>query len=263
MNVAVPGGTGTLGALVVAELEARGHIARTISRHAAPPGARVDLATGAGLAEALDGIEAVIDCSNVAKAGKLARSVLVDGTARLLRAEREAGAAHHVLISIVGIDELPVAYYKLKVEQERLVQAGPVPYTVLRATQFHQLLDQAFAAASRFGFLPGGSIPVQPVDPREVATRLVDAVEEGPTGERRSFAGPEIAPVGRWARAWRAARGGRRPVLPLPVPPLSAGLRALRGGALTSAAAPRGTVTFEHWLAEPANRPELLRVAAR
>jgi uncharacterized protein YbjT (DUF2867 family) len=256
MRVAVVGGTGTFGKLAVSELKARGHEVVTLSR-TAPSGAgsaahrAVDLSTGAGLPEALDTIELVVDASNVATGGKKARAVLVDGTRRLVEAEAAAGVARHFLISIVGIDRVPMGYYKLKVEQEQaLDSAQGVAITILRATQFHQLVDYAFSSTSRFGFLPRAGIPLQPVDPREVAAALADGVGEGLWDGTREFAGPEIRTLTELARAWKQARGKARPQLPVP---LIGGLgRALKAGGLTSADAPRGEVTFEEWLNSPA-----------
>jgi uncharacterized protein YbjT (DUF2867 family) len=251
MRVAVVGGTGTFGALAVAELRARGHDVVTLSRSAPSGGAdqhrKVDLATGEGLPEALEGIELVVDASNVPTGGKKARAVLVDGTRRLVAAEAAAGVARHFLISIVGIDRVPLGYYKLKLEQEQVLdQAGGVAVTILRATQFHQLLDMAFSSTSRFGFLPRASIPLQPVDPTEVAAILADGVGEGLWDGRREFAGPEIRPLTELVRVWKQARGKPRPSLPLLLPGKLG--RGLKSGGLTSPDAPRGQVTFAKWL---------------
>lgn len=251
MRVAVVGGTGMLGALVVERLVRRGHEAHVLSRHA-PPGVRistyrrVDLASGEGLPEALSGVEAVVDASNVARPGRRARSVLVDGTGRLLRAEAEVGVVHHVLISIVGIERVPFSYYRVKLEQERALVQSRVPVSVVRSTQFHQLLDRVFESASRFGVLPAGRIPLQPVDPREVADVLVCALEQGPWRERREVAGPEVLPLRTLARSWSAATGRRRLTIPTPLPGKSG--RALHDGALTNPEAQRGTLTFAQWL---------------
>jgi uncharacterized protein YbjT (DUF2867 family) len=180
MRVAVVGGTGTFGARAVAEFLERGHEVRILSRRA-PNGTgaefhrRVDLASGEGLPEALSGVEVVLDASNATRPGAM-RKVLVRGTERLLRAEAEVGVRHHVVLSIVGIDLVPFPYYRVKLVQERAVLGGPVPASVLRSTQFHQLLDRIFAATARYGFLPGGRIPLQPVDPGEVARDLVRAM---------------------------------------------------------------------------------------
>jgi uncharacterized protein YbjT (DUF2867 family) len=253
MRVAVVGGTGTFGRLAVRELIARGHEVATLSRHApAAAGAaehrKVDLATGEGLPDALAGIGLVVDASNVPRGGKAARAVLVEGTRRLLEAEAHAGVDRHFLISIVGIDRVPLSYYKLKLEQEAALEgARAVAVTVLRATQFHQLLDMAFGATSRFGVLPRMQLPLQPVDPREVAVALAEAVDEGLWDGRREIAGPEILPVTELARAWKRATGRRR--LELPVPLVGKTGVALKAGGLTSTEAPRGQTTFSAWLA--------------
>jgi uncharacterized protein YbjT (DUF2867 family) len=253
MRVAVVGGTGTFGKLAVSELKARGHEVVSLSRNA-PSGAAagehraVDLSTGAGLPDALEGIELVVDASNVPTGGGRARAVLVDGTRRLVEAEANVGVARHFLISIVGIDRVPMGYYKLKVEQERVLEgAQGVAVTILRATQFHQLLDYAFTSTSRFGFLPRANIPLQPVDPREVAAALADGVGDGLWDGTRELAGPEVRTLTHLARAWKQARAKVRPQLPLPLIGKLGG--ALKAGGLTSAEAPRGKVTFEEWLA--------------
>jgi uncharacterized protein YbjT (DUF2867 family) len=255
MRVAVVGGTGTLGAAVVAELERRGHQAVALSRR--PPtggrGAheRVDLATGEGLETALKGMDAVVDASNANRSRRAMQAVLLDGTRRLLHAESAAGIGHHVLISIVGIEDVPIGYYRVKLEQERLVAGSEVPTSVLRATQVHELLDKVFTIAARGGVLPGGRIPLQPVDAHEVAIELVDVVEAGPQSERRQFAGPDVVPLAALARTWRTMRRRHRLVLPVPAP---GGIgRALLAGRLTAPDARRGTLGFAAWLA--ANGP--------
>jgi uncharacterized protein YbjT (DUF2867 family) len=246
MQVAVVGGTGVCGSCVVDELRHRGHQPRVLSRR--PSNSvdhyQVDLSTGDGLSTALTGADAVIDASNTRKR-RIMRAVLVDGTERLLRAEAEAGVAHHVLPSIVGIDAVPMAYYRIKLEQEQAVLRGPVHATVVRSTQFHQLVDEIFSATARLGFLPRSGIALQPIDPREAAVALVDAVERGP-GDRVEVAGPEILTVTELARAWMRAVPRRRPLVPIPLPGKFG--RALRAGALTGPSVRYGTGTFSEWL---------------
>ena len=252
MRVAVVGGTGTFGARAVAEFLCRGHEVRILSRHA-PTGdgvalyRRVDLVSGEGLPEALSGVELVVDASNPTRRAAM-QEVLVRGTERLLHAEAEAGVRHHVLLSIVGIDLVPFAYYRVKLEQERAVLEGPVAASVLRSTQFHQLLDRIFAATARFGFLPGGRILLQPVDPGEVARDLVRAIEQGSWVDMRQIAGPETARLGELARTWMEATGRRRPLVPPPI--FGRAGRALRTGALTAPEAQTTTRTFARWLRE-------------
>jgi uncharacterized protein YbjT (DUF2867 family) len=251
MRVAVIGGTGGLGSLVVAELVARGDAVRAVSRTAPAAGtlpagvehARADLASGDGVAAALDGVEAVVDASNERRR---ARDVLVDGTLRLVAAGADAGVRHHVAISIVGCDRVPNAYYDAKVAQEQALASGSVPWSVLRATQFHTLLAEVFAAAARRRLLPTGPIPLQPIDTPVVARRLADVVHAGPGGRVADLAGPRVETLSELARAWRGHASGR--LLPLPIPPLGKGFRAMRAGGLTEPAAAGGGPTFAQWL---------------
>jgi uncharacterized protein YbjT (DUF2867 family) len=234
MVVAVIGGTGTVGAEAARELAARGHDVRVCARHA--PEYRVDLARGEGLERALAGADVVID------AAQGTRKVLLQGTRRLLAAGAAAGVQHHIAVSIVGIDRVGGPYYKLKLAQEAAIRDGGVPWTVVRATQFHALLARGFAGCARAGFVPALNAPLQPVDPHEVGRVLADVAEGAPQRAITSFAGPEIVSVRELARRWRAVTGSRAVAVPLPAP------RSLRAGGLTDAEAPRGTVTFEAWL---------------
>jgi uncharacterized protein YbjT (DUF2867 family) len=227
-TVAVVGGTGTLGSAVVRELLARGATVRVLSRHAT---------------NALAGADAVVDAANSTKA---AEDVLVAGTRRLLAAEAEAGVGHHVAISIIGIDQVPLAYYRAKLAQEEAIEAGPVPFSILRAAQFPQLLDTAFAAAARFGFRPTGRAKVQPVDPTVVAARLADAALAAPAGRLPEIAGPKVQTLSELSRAWAMRRGKHR--LPLRIPTWGKMGKALAAGALCNPAAATTGDDFEEWL---------------
>lgn len=234
MNIAIVGGTGTVGREAAQVLSERGHAVRVLSRHA--PEYQVDLATGSGLDDALDGVEVVLDAANGS------RKVLVAGAERLLAAEREAGVRHHVLVSIVGIDRVGGSYYKLKLAQEQAVREGGVPWTILRATQFHTLIAQAFEKSSKLGIVPSVSAPLQPVDPAEVGRALADTAESEPSLAITQFAGPEVVSVRELAQKWRAATGSH--ALPLRLP----ATRSLRDGGLTNPGAWRGSVTFDQWI---------------
>jgi uncharacterized protein YbjT (DUF2867 family) len=247
-TVAVVGGTGTLGAPVVRELLARGADVRVLCRNATkvPAGAahhRVDLTSGEGLAQALAGVEAVVDAAN---STKKAEDVLVAGTKRLLQAGAAAGVTHHVAISIIGIDQVPMSYYRVKLAQEEAIESGPVPFSILRASQFPQLLDQAFAAAARFGVRPTGAAKVQPIDPRIVAACLAEAAGAGPGGRLPEVAGPKVQTLSELSRAWATARGKHR--LPLRVPAWGKMGKALAAGALCDPAAATPGEDFEEWL---------------
>jgi uncharacterized protein YbjT (DUF2867 family) len=243
MRIAVVGGTGTLGRQVTAELERRGHEVRVLSRRS--PQFPVDLASGQGLAGPLEGCGAVIDASNTQRQ---ARQVMVEGSARLLAAEQEAGVGHHVCISIVGCDQVSMGYYRVKVDQENVVAQGPVPWTIVRATQFHELASGLFAATARYRMLPAPAMPLQPVAAAEVASVLADAAESDPRGGRVSVAGPQVVSVRDLARTWLSATGRSAVLLPVPLP---GGIgRALRAGALTADHPDvAGVITFADWLA--------------
>ena len=136
MRIAVVGATGTLGRRVVRALD--GHDVLELSRSGAVP---VDLRDGSGLDAALAGADVVVDASDAR---------VVEGPPRLLEAGRRAGVRHHVAISIVGCERVRMKYYGIKVEHERVVREGPVPWTIVRATQFHNLVDWAFGKAARW-----------------------------------------------------------------------------------------------------------------
>lgn len=245
-TIGVLGGTGQTGREVVGELERRGQRAVVLSRSAPAHGEhrRADVASGDGLAEAMDGLDALVEVLNGSS------RVLVDGVRRALAAARSAGVGHVVSLSVLGSDRVPLGYYRTKVAQEAAVRDSGVPWSVVRATQFHSLLADLFASAARLGVLPLLRVPVQPVDVREVAAALVDRVEAGPGGGVSAFAGPRVERLDRLARAWAASRELRR--LPLALPAVGAVLRAVRAGGLTEPGAQHGRMSFEAWLREDA-----------
>lgn len=240
------GASGTIGTPIAAALAARGHEVRALSRGSAE--FPVDLRTGAGLGAALAGCQVVVDATNAGPGRRSAYAVLVEGGHRLLEAARQAEFGHHVCLSIVGIDRVPLPYYRVKLEQEQLVRNAGVPFSILRATQFHPLIADLLSAGGRLRLLPGGSARLQPVDPAEVAELAADLAEGAPTGGRTTMAGPRVQELGELARAWRSAGGGSGAVVPVP---LAGELgRALRAGALTDRKPDRrGSVDFETWLA--------------
>ncbi len=250
MKVAVVGGTGQLGKPLVAELASRDDEVRVLSRIAPrklPDGAshrRVDLTSGEGLDEALTDVEVVVDASN--SSPRNAAPVQVEGTKRLLSAGRGAGVRHHVGISIVGCDRVPIPYYKVKVEHERTVGAGGVPWSLLRASQFHTLIAWAFEQAGRFRVVPTGRARLQPIDPGRVAERLADVAHAEPAGRLPDVAGPRVETLSELATAWR--RAGHRGV-PLRLPTIGRIGAPLREGALCDPAAAAGGPTFAEWLA--------------
>jgi uncharacterized protein YbjT (DUF2867 family) len=244
MRIAIVGGTGRLGRQLVGVLAARGHEVRALSRSA--PEWPVDVRTGAGLDAALAGCDVVVDAANGPASAKAA-DVLVDGTRRVLAAERAAGVSHHVGVSIVGCDRVPMAYYRVKVAQEQVVAGGDVAWTVVRATQFHDLLRGLFAQAARAHVLPTGGARFQTIDVGDAAEAIADAAEAGPRHGHVEAAGPEVLDLTALARTYRRLTGVRAVAVPVPLPPRLG--RALRAGALTSGHPDhRGTRTFAQFL---------------
>lgn len=250
MKVAVVGGTGVLGKPLVGELAARGDEVLALSRKAPrrlPEGVahrRVDLTTGEGLAEALAGVEAIVGAANT-KSQLNAAPVMVEGTKLVLGAAAAAGVRHYVGISIVGCDRVPIPYYKVKVAEEEAIATGGIPWSLLRATQFHSLIGWAFEQAGRLRVVPTGSARLQPIDAAVVAKRLAEVAHAEPAGRLGDLAGPRMQTLTELARAWRdAGHGG----LPLRLPMVGRIGRPVREGALCNTNAGGGP-TFEQWLA--------------
>jgi uncharacterized protein YbjT (DUF2867 family) len=249
MIIGILGGTGKVGSLAAPELVARGHEVRVLARSAPPGGARVDVRRPEGLRTAMRGLDAVLDVLN-GPVGLEARDVLVDGLRRALAAAADEGVQHVVSLSIVGIDRVPMDYYRVKLEQEEVVRRSGIPFTIVRATQFHSFLADTIAKAARLPFIAVPSIPVQPVDVRDVALRLVDALEAGPTGAVHDFTGPRVERLDELAREWERAQRMHRPTVPLPA--LGGTLRAIRAGGLVAPGAAHGERSFAAWLEEDA-----------
>jgi uncharacterized protein YbjT (DUF2867 family) len=214
---------------------------------------RGDLATGAGLADAVAGTDTVLHLASAPYRRGYTRQVDVEGIYRLAAAARAAGVAHLVYVSIVGVDAISWGYYQVKLAAEEAVRTSGVGWTVLRATQFHTFPDQILTAVARLGVLvvdPG--IRVQTVDLGDVATRLVELVAAGPAGRVLELGGPEMLTMEDAARQWLRARDLRRPVVRVRVPGRLG--RAFRGDHLTTEAVPRGEVTWREYLERPAVR---------
>ncbi len=244
MKIAVAGGTGTVGRLVVERVRAAGHEPVVLSRAAG-----VDLRDRAATDRALVGVEALIDAASVgATRAATSTEFFHAASGTLLAAARAAGVAHAVLLSIVGIDRNPNGYYAGKVVQEELFEHGTVPWTILRATQFHEFAGQV-ASQARLGPLQlAPRARVQPVAAAEVAARLVALAVSGPQGRAADLAGPREERLERMIRAWVHRDGSRTPVIPVGIP--GAQMRGMRAGLnLPAAGATLAGPTFDDWLA--------------
>jgi len=242
MRIVVAGGTGWIGRMVTERLKADGDTPVVLARSAG-----VDLTTGAGLDAALDGADAVIDVSNIITISR-SKSVgfFAAATEHLLAAGQRAGVGHHVVLSIVGVDRVDLGYYFGKRRQEELVLAGPVPASVLRATQFHEFASQMLTR-SRGPFIVVPKMPCEPVAGREVAAALVKLARAEPAGLAPDFAGPRREEMTDMVRRVARLRGTHRPVIPVRLPG-RAGDQVAQGGLLAGGPANRGSVSFAEWL---------------
>lgn len=247
-EVLVTGGTGVLGRRVVERLDAAGVESRVLSRAGRAGTVKGDLLTGEGLDAAVRGVDTVVHCAS--SPFRKPRQVDVGGTRRLLESAAGAGASHVVYISIVGIDLAPsYPYYRVKLETERVVEGSPVPHTILRATQFYDLVLTAMRFLDR---LPAMLVPAgflgQAVDAGEVADRLVELALSGPAGRVPDVGGPEVGTLADSARGYLTAAGNRKRILEFPFPGKTA--RAFRAGALTCPENRFGKVRWEDFLWE-------------
>lgn len=242
MIIAVAGGTGLIGRHVVEAVRAVGDVPLVLARSTG-----VDLTTGAGLEQALEGVSVVIDVSNVVTTRRKKSVAFFEAaTSNLLAAEAKAGVAHHVALSIVGSDRVDLGYYFGKRRQEELVLAGTVPATVLRATQFHEFAAQMLErSGGPFALAP--EMPCQPIAAREVAETLVDLAGGAPAGLAPDLAGPRREELPAMMRRVVQARGDRRRVLALRIPG-AAGKALAKGGLLPGLDGLRGRQTFAQWL---------------
>ncbi|PNI10500.1 3-beta hydroxysteroid dehydrogenase [Arthrobacter sp. AFG7.2] len=243
MRIAVAGGTGTVGRHVLEVAKARGHEVVSLSRAEG-----VDLVNGRGLAQALQGVEAVIDVSGVQTLStKKAVDFFTNATQNLLAAEKEAGVKHHVALSIVGIDGATSGLYAGKLVQEDEVRHGGVPWTLLRSTQFHEFVPMAVKAAAAGPLVIVPKMFTQPVAAREVAEALVKAAEAGPKGRISDLGGPRTEQLAGLVRMYLRKTGQRKRLVTVPVPGPTG--KAMRGGALIPAPGSAvGRQTFVEWL---------------
>ncbi|MEB3368479.1 SDR family oxidoreductase [Saccharopolyspora mangrovi] len=239
--ILVTGGTGTLGSALVRRRRDAGEDVSVLSR--SPGSGRVvgDLRTRQGLRQAVSGAEVIVHCATTNSGQD------VQATRNLVEHARRAGKPHLVYISIVGIEQVPLPYYRAKLEAERLMIESGLPWTILRTTQFHDLIAKISALQRRSPVIAALSgVRFQPISVREVAERLAELAGADPAGRVPDMAGPQVRSHEDLTRAYLLANGLRRRVLRLR-PPGSV-FRALRSGANLAPDRAVGRVTFEEFL---------------
>lgn len=259
--ILVTGGTGTLGRLVVPRLRDAGRDVRVLSRHSREGEDGIefkfgDLATGEGIEAAVEGTEIILHLAGSSKGDEVKARHLVQAASR-------AGTRHLVYISVVGADRVPLVsgvdramfgYFGSQLAAERIVAGSGLPWTTLRATQFHDLLLMVVRQMAKLPVLP---VPTgfrfQPVDPGEVADRLVELALGTPAGLVPDMGGPRVYEMADLVRGYLRTCGRHRPILPVRLP--GAGARAFRDGANLAPDRAVGRRTWEDFLAARESSP--------
>jgi uncharacterized protein YbjT (DUF2867 family) len=243
MKIAVIGGTGLIGSQVVKILTAGGHEAVPQS-----PSTGLDLLSGRGLPEALKGADVVANLTNSPTFDDASLAFFQTTMDNLLAATRAAGVGHAVILSIVGAELVPgLVYYRAKVLQEDILKAGPVPYSIVRATQFFEFMDATVAENADDNTVRLPATLIQPIASADVAAAVANAIADPPLRGTASVAGPEVFPLNEIGRITLDAHGDPRTV----VTDNSAGLFAAASG--DALLAKDDTViaktTYREWLA--------------
>ncbi|GAA1652730.1 SDR family oxidoreductase [Catellatospora bangladeshensis] len=210
MKIVIIGGTGLIGTKLGRLLQAAGH-----EVVAAAPSTGVDTITGAGLADALDGADVVVDVSNSPSfETEAVLRFFETSTRNLLAAESAAGVGHHVALSIVGADRITDSgYMRAKVAQENLIEAGPVPYTIVRATQFIEFVGAIADGATQGDGVHLPPALMQPIASDDVAAALAEAAVAQPAGGSYDIAGPERFGQDEFVRRYLAVERDGREVI--------------------------------------------------
>lgn len=251
-TVLVTGGTGTLGREVVNRLLLKQHRTRILSHQPAPTvptGVEVitgNLTSGDGLREAVAGVHTIIHC---ASSPQNANIVDVEGTRVLLQTARASGSPHFIYMSIVGVDRSAYPYYTAKRATEEVIEQGPLSWTIVRATQFHNLvlrLIQSFGADTLPVVPVPGGMRFQSIDVGEVADRLVEIMEQGTGGHAPEMGGSQILTIEEMTETYLHVQGRKATVQP---EKLASGLYdAFRSGVNLVPDHAVGTITWEDFL---------------
>ncbi|MBF6190726.1 MULTISPECIES: SDR family oxidoreductase [Nocardia] len=247
-KILVTGGTGTLGRAVLPLLRDAGADVRVLSRTERPAKDGLEFVTGdllggTGIDAAVAGVGTILHLAGDAKGDDVA-------TANLLRAATAAGVGHIVYISVTAAELLPMTYFRAKFAAEQAVAESGIPFTTLRAAQFHDFVPELVDSMLKSPVLPVlGGVRLQPVHVREVAARLAELTAGAPAGRVPDLVGPEVIGMRELVRDYVALLGKRRALLTVRVPG-KAGRVYRAGGNLVTDGADVGKLTWADYLAE-------------
>jgi uncharacterized protein YbjT (DUF2867 family) len=251
-EIVVTGGTGHLGRELVPLLVTAGHNVRVLSRKPGPNHVVGDLVTGQGIADAVKDIDVLVHCaSGAADNGARglgygpSKKTDVEPTQRIV--QLVSPNTHVVYISIVGVDKIPLGYYRAKNECEQIIERSGLPFTILRTTQWHTLGDEFSRRLSKspIVFIPKG-VRSQLLDVGEVAQRMATLIAQGPVGRAADMGGPEVLDFTYIVKSWLAAKKMRRPVVAVPFP--GKAMKGFREGHNLATEHRDGRITWEQWL---------------
>ncbi|WP_233091733.1 SDR family oxidoreductase [Arthrobacter sp. MSA 4-2] len=247
MKIVVIGGSGLIGSKLITKLTEHGHEAISAS-----PNTGVNTLTGEGLAEVLEGAEVVIDVSNSPSfEDEAVLNFFTTSTRNLLAAEASAGVRHHVALSVVGTERMAASgYFRAKIAQEKLITEGPIPYSIVHATQFFEFVKSIAQAATVGDEVHLAPVSIQPIAAEDVATAVARTSVGEPLNAIHEIAGPEEFTLDDLIRQGLAARGDSRTVVADPHA-LYFGMELSDTTLVPGPNATLFTTRFENWLKEP------------
>ncbi|MGR6972169.1 SDR family oxidoreductase [Streptomyces cynarae] len=241
MKIAVIGGTGLIGSQVVRDLNAAGHQAVPHSKSTG-----VDVISGQGLDTAMAGADVAVNLTNSPTFDEASPAFFRTSMDNLLAAARKGGVGHFVILSIVGVDQVPeLDYYRAKVLQENILAAGPIPYSIVRATQFMEFMDAVMSWTAEGDTVRLPATPIQPIASKDVAAAVAEVAAGAPLNGIRNIAGPEIFNLDELGRITLSHKGDDRTVVTDPTAGMFA---AVKGDVLTDRDAHLAPTRYTDWL---------------
>ncbi|MFE6801472.1 SDR family oxidoreductase [Streptomyces sp. NPDC057696] len=241
MKIAVIGGTGLIGSQVVKNLNTAGHEAVPHSKSSG-----VDVISGRGVEEAVAGADVVVNLTNSPTFDEASPAFFQTSMDNLLAAARKGGVGHFVILSIVGVDQVPeLDYYQAKALQEKLLVDASVPYSIVRATQFMEFMDAALSWTADGDTVRLPATPIQPIAAKDVAEEVAQVAAGAPLNGIRNIGGPEIFTLDELGRITLSHKGDSRTVV---IDPTAGMFAAVKGDVLTDKNAHLAPTRYADWL---------------